>query len=221
MKDIFTKAATILTLTTFIAMSCDKPFQIEQPLGVTTKVVNLQAKSGITPVVVYAAEGWTAQLTDNVEWASIDRLEGYGLSEIKFAYSQNFGTARQVGIVFNSSKETPDTVMMVQESGNPSPIFQFTKGDISVPKENAVINLEFVTDLIYNIDEIIFDIKYDQNDTVDWLNNIRISADGVSCEVAENNSSIDRSAVLTLSLPEVTGKVHTTFMKIKQLTTSL
>lgn len=221
MKNKFSQIITILTLIAVMTSSCDKPFKIEQPLGVTTKTVNLEAKAGITPVIVYASEGWTATLTEKVDWASIDRLEGYGLSEIKFAYSQNFGVARQVGIIFKSSKEIPDTVMMVQAAGNISPIFQFIKGDLTVPKESAVLNLEFMTDLIYNLDEIVYEITYDQNDTIDWLSNIKISENGVSCDISENNSSIERSATITLKLPEITGKTYSTFMKIKQLTTSL
>lgn len=219
MKKIVRTAIFVLVAAS-VVMSCDKPYEIEQPLGVTTKTVNLQSKAGVTPVVVYASEGWTATLTENVEWASIDRLQGYGLSEIKFSYSQNFGAARKVGIIFHSSKEIPDTVMMIQAAGNSHPIFQFSKGETIAPKIKGVLKLGFSTDLVYDIDNIRYEIKYDQEDNIDWLKNITISSEAVTCDIEENNSGFDRSATLTVLHTDAAGKNNSTFMKIKQVTTA-
>ena len=201
------------------AASCDMPYEIEQPLGVTTKTVKLQARAGETPVVVYAAGDWTADLTENVDWASIDRLKGHGLSEIKFAYSQNFGAARKVGIIFYSSKEIPDTVMMIQAAGNEKPIFQFTKEEVTAPKNQGKIVLGFKTDLIYDMEDILSEVEYDQEDSKDWISNVEITAENVTLDIAENSTGMDRTATLKLTHTDAADKEIQTYMKIRQVTT--
>ena len=212
-----TIAAALLMLSS--AASCDKPYEIEQPLGVTTKTVKLQARAGETPVIVYASDDWTANLTENVDWASIDRLKGHGLSEIKFAYSQNFGAARKVGIVFHSSKEIPDTVMMIQASGNEKPIFQFMEEETTSPKNKGKIVLGFKTDLIYDLDDIVYEIKYNQEDSQDWISDVVMTAEDVTFDIAENNTGMDRTAILKLSHTDAAEKVTQTYMQIRQVTT--
>lgn len=212
------RTAGMVSIIALFAVGCDKPFEIEQPFGVTTKTVRLKAQAGVTPVIVYASDDWTATLTDEVEWASIDRLQGHGLSEIKFAYSQNFGAARKVGIVFKTGKELPDTVMMIQNAGNEDPQFQFADGETVAPNLKGEIKLGFVTDLIYDVQDIEYNIEYGQEDAVGWLKDIRINTDGVLCNIDGNTSGIDRSATLTLLHTDANDKVMSTYMVIRQTT---
>ena len=52
-------------------------------------------------------------LTEDVDWAGIDRLSGSGMGQVKFNYAENFGPERKVGVAFEAG-EVRDTVYMVQ-----------------------------------------------------------------------------------------------------------
>ena len=93
--------------------SCQQKAEFENPLGLLSHEVKLTSEAGYTPVLVYSNTQWTVSLTENVDWAGIDRLEGEGMGQVKFNYAQNYGPERRVGIAFEAGV-VRDTVYMVQ-----------------------------------------------------------------------------------------------------------
>ena len=93
--------------------SCQKKAEFDKPLGLLTETTNLSAEAGCTPIMVYSNTDWTVSLTEDVDWAGIDRLSGSGMGQVKFNYAENFGPERVVGVAFEAGA-VRDTVYMVQ-----------------------------------------------------------------------------------------------------------
>ena len=93
--------------------SCQEKAEFSKPLGLLTETTNLSAEAGSTPILVYSNTDWKVSLTEDVDWAGIDRLSGSGMGQVKFNYAENFGQERKVGIAFEAG-EVRDTVYMVQ-----------------------------------------------------------------------------------------------------------
>lgn len=95
------------------ASSCQEKAEFENPLGLLTETTLLSAEAGSTPIIVYSNTHWTVSLTEEVDWAGIDRLSGEGMGQVKFNYAENFGPERRVGVAFEAGG-VRDTVYMVQ-----------------------------------------------------------------------------------------------------------
>ena len=120
MKTIFNKQkksivgimAAMLAFATVIT-GCQNDFELDLPLAVSSRELSLKETAGSTHVLVYSDGEWTAHLTRNVKWASINKTAGYGNHEIVFSYSANYGISRKVGVVFTKGA-LRDTVMFTQ-----------------------------------------------------------------------------------------------------------
>ena len=94
--------------------SCEKPAEYEGDLGFLSHRHVLGSGSGSTPVVVYSNTSWTVRPLEKVDWASVDRFEGYGYSQVRFDYAANYGQDRSVRLEF-STQTVKDTVEIYQE----------------------------------------------------------------------------------------------------------
>ena len=114
MKTIFNKQkksivgimAAMLAFATVIT-GCQNDFELDLPLAVSSRELSLKETAGSTHVLVYSDGEWTAHLTRNVKWASINKTAGYGNHEIVFSYSANYGISRKVGVVFTKGALNP------------------------------------------------------------------------------------------------------------------
>ena len=95
------------------APSCQQKAEFDRPLGLLTNSTSLSAEAGSTPILVYSNTQWTVSLTEDVDWAGIDRLSGEGMGQVKFNYAENYGPERRVGVAFEAGA-VRDTVYMVQ-----------------------------------------------------------------------------------------------------------
>ena len=92
------KILLIFSLFALLA-SCDKPFEMDLPLSVAQRNISLTKDAGSTHVLVYADGDWTATFTEQISWASLNKVSGSGNSDLVFTYSANYGINRKVGIV--------------------------------------------------------------------------------------------------------------------------
>lgn len=95
------------------AASCQQKAEFDNPLGLLTDETNLSAEAGSTPIIVYSNTQWKVSLTENVDWAGIDRLSGEGMGQVRFDYAENYGPERRVGVAFEAGT-IRDTVYMIQ-----------------------------------------------------------------------------------------------------------
>lgn len=61
-------------------VGCNKTFEMDLPLAVSSRVIDLTKDAGTTHIMIFADGDWTAKFTETTEWASLDRLNGNGNS---------------------------------------------------------------------------------------------------------------------------------------------
>ena len=106
----------LILLCTAAVCACTKPDPFEKELGLQSRYVEVDEKTGTTPVMVFSNTSWRAKFVTPVDWASLDRLSGQGSSQLKFSWAANYGSARKVSIAFEAG-QTRDTLVIVQASG--------------------------------------------------------------------------------------------------------
>ncbi len=171
MKTIFNKqkrsivGVTVALLAFAAAITgCQKDFELDLPLAVSSRNLSLTKEAGSTHVLVYSNGEWTAHLTRNVKWASINKQEGYGNNEIVFSYSANYGISRKVGVVF-SKGGLRDTVMFTQAGAVTEPSLVFAKPAVTLLKSSSAVKSAISTNLRYSIDDMEATVTYyDEND---------------------------------------------------------
>lgn len=231
-KTLFS-AAIASAAALFLTVSCDKPYELDLPLAVTTRDIQLQKEAGKTPVIVYSTGEWTARLTENVDWASLDKLSGFGNHQVVFSYAANYGVARQVGIIFATSEKT-DTVLMTQAGTLTETKFTLGSGAVNCLKGAGRVTIPVSTDLLYGMDAYNVDVNYihaqaeeEGGDTKahihysepdGWISDVALTAKAASFNVAENNTGEIRSAeiVFTLPNPGSTNEFIKTTLKVSQ-----
>ena len=223
-------AAMLLALT-----GCQKEFELDLPLAVSSRNLSLTKEAGSTHVLVYSTGAWKARLTRNVIWASLDRQEGYGNNEIVFTYSANYGISRKVGVIFDKDGLT-DTVMFSQAGNITDPQLAFASPAVTLLKSEADILAPLNTNLRYSVGDMEASVSYYGEDgqpgepvpvlsqdgeipaqTADhWVTGVSVSEEGVSFSVSENSSSLPRIAELILSIADAEDNVTQSTLSITQ-----
>lgn len=194
---LFTLAAALL----LAVAACDKPFEFDRPMSVSSRLVNLKQAAGSTHVMVYSNGAWTARLTEPVKWASLSKTSGEGINDVVFSYSANYAVARQVGIIFES-QNVADTVMMVQAGAITEASFLLDYTSVNYLKAKATVTVPLSTNLRYGIESISSSVKYAEelDEDIDpasiekWISNVKITRKGVTFDIAENTLEEPRIA---------------------------
>ena len=92
----------ILALAGLFAVACADTFEERYDLAVNTDRYSVTAEAGKLPVTVYCSGAWTAQLTAESAWATLDRTAGSGITTIRLNFADNPGLTRSVGVVLLS-----------------------------------------------------------------------------------------------------------------------
>ena len=79
----------ILALAGLFAVACADTFEERYDLAVNTDRYSVTAEAGKLPVTVYSSGAWTAQLTAESAWATLDRTAGSGITTIRLNYADN------------------------------------------------------------------------------------------------------------------------------------
>ena len=92
----------ILPLVTALLLltGCEMDSDMNLPLNVDSNKYTLTSDAGSTQVRIYSTGEWSVRLSEDVEWASINRLNGSGNTPVLFKYGANYGVPRTVDIIF-------------------------------------------------------------------------------------------------------------------------
>jgi hypothetical protein len=120
----------ILALAGLFAVACADTFEERYDLAVNTDRYSVTAEAGKLPVTVYCSGAWTAQLTAESAWATLDRTAGSGITTIRLNYADNPGLTRSVGVVLRGSG-LEKTVTVVQKAGITAPELIFLSKDLA------------------------------------------------------------------------------------------
>lgn len=187
---------------------CDKPFEMDLPLAVNSRLIELAKESGSTHIMVYSTGAWTAQLTEPVSWASLDKVSGMGNSDLVFNYSANYGIARKVGIVL-ATAELKDTIFVTQAGFVTEPSLLFSTPAVSLVRSEASVKLPLSTNLQYGLDNIQYKVTYDEEigdpddeefvvpTNIDrWISDITLTKSALTFNVSENTTDEPRVAYI-------------------------
>ena len=214
-----------LVTTLLLLSGCEMNSDMDLPLNVDSNKYTLTADAGSTQVRIYSTGEWSARLSEDVDWATIDRLGGEGNGWITFKYAANYGVPRTVDILFNRGGGE-QVIRMTQEGKDPilslkeSRIEIFSNPwDLSVGMEN---NLK--EDYRQIKDTIVYSVIPDEDDDEtpepdqEWIENLEIGTDAVTFSTLENTSPRKRQAEITLTYVDAKEKKHAVTLTVTQAT---
>ena len=199
MKRIILYVIVLLT-----ALSCREKAEYDQTLGLLSEYNVISADGGSTQVPVFSNTSWTVEMDREVSWASIDRFSGTKSGYLVFDWEINYGRSRRVILVFKAGGETR-TLNMFQ-----SPRYEDSKcvmnltydsPQITATSEGKTVELDFDTNLVYNLDEMYLNLTYPAGEepVTPWIILKSLTKDKVIVEIASNTTGKDRTANLRVS----------------------
>lgn len=193
----------ILFITVLLAaVGCEKKAEYNQTLGLLSKYNVLPASGGSTQVAVFSNTSWAVEMDREVSWASIDRFNGYKSGYLVFDYEVNYGRARRVILVFTAGGQTR-TLNMYQQGyfSDSECVMKLGVSSLSVEAEGEAKEIDFTTNLIYNLDEMYLTLTYPegQEPETPWITLKGVEADKVYIEIAPNTTDAVRRANLKLT----------------------
>ncbi|MBR6346191.1 MAG: hypothetical protein IKR69_02260 [Bacteroidales bacterium] len=194
--------------------ACAKRDPFERELGLQSRLVELSAENGITPVMVFSNTAWKAKFVTPVDWASLDRLSGEGSSEVRFAYADNYGRARKVSIAFEAGA-AKDTLVLIQASGVPSPFISLNPSSLNVGADVSSCKVILSTNIQENLSEIEASVSYPDGEK-DWINNVSFTETSLVLSLSPNSGAVARKATVTLSHSDARGEEITAQLFITQ-----
>lgn len=223
------KRISVILAAIALAAACDKPFEMDLPLSVAQRSISLSKDAGETHVLVYADGEWTASFTEPVEWASLNKVSGYGNSDLVFSYSSNYGIARRVGIVL-SKGDLRDTVNMTQAGPVTLASYKLASSSIELPETPGNVTVGATSNLYYSTDALTVTAIYTDaegvRDTVrvdgtssgpdHWILSAEPEYDCFNFTVDYNVGTYSRSAEIIIGIDDPTGRPLRTILKVTQ-----
>lgn len=211
----------ILALAGLFAAACADTFEERYDLAVNTDRYSVTAEAGKLPVTVYCSGAWTAQLTAESAWATLDRTAGSGITTIRLNYADNPGLARSVGVVLRGSG-LEKTVTVVQKAGITVPELIFLSKDLAFAngayKGTAAFETNLPDELLRDVvpavtyaaegDAWISDVAYHADDTEAGETEIPLARRGlITFSTAANATGEPRTATVGFSVEDADGNV--------------
>lgn len=222
------KALFIFSLLALLS-SCDKSFEMDLPLSVAQRNISLTKEAGSTHVLVYADGNWTAEFTEPVKWASLNKVSGSGNSDLVFTYSANYGINRRVGIVLKKD-ELRDTVVMNQAGTISQPIYNPEVSEVPLCKNAGRVtvfasgNVYYCADAIYATaiypkadgteEEVL--ISADDTDPNHWISSFKAEYDRFSFMTSANDSQTPRTAKVKVTINNLGGLTFNKYITLTQ-----
>ena len=179
------------------------------------------AEAGKLPVTVYCSGAWTAQLTAESAWATLDRTAGSGITTIRLNYADNPGLTRSVGVVLRGSG-LEKTVTVVQKAGITAPELIFLSKDLAFAngayKGTAAFETNLPDELLRDVvpavtyaaegDAWISDVVYHADDEEAGETEIPLARRGlITFATAANATGEPRTATVGFSVTDADGNV--------------
>lgn len=185
------------------AVSCmDQKSEYNQTLGLMSEYNVLSKDGGSTQVAVFSNTAWTVEMDREVDWASIDRFGGYKSGYLVFDFDVNYGRSRRVILVFKAGDKTM-TLNMYQNPylADSDCEMSFDVSSLSAPAEGMSTNLDFDTNLVYNLDEMYLTFSYPegQESATPWITLKSVQKDIVQIQIAPNTTGAARTVNMRLT----------------------
>lgn len=186
------------------ALSCAKKAEYDQTLGLMSKYNVLSKDGGSTQVAVFSNTSWTVEMDRQVDWASIDRFNGYKCGYLVFDYETNYGRARRVILVFKAGDETRTLNMYQSGSISDSDCeldLTVNENTINATAAGLLESIPFKTNLIFQLDEMYLTLTYPEGEepATPWITLKSVELDNIVVEIAPNTTGAPRTANMRLT----------------------
>lgn len=179
-------------------VGCNKTFEMDLPLAVSSRVIDLTKDAGTTHIMIFADGDWTAKFTETTEWASLDRLNGNGNSEVVLSFSANYGLSRRLAIALAKS-ELRDTIFVNQEGMLSEPSLVWPCDSVGLCKNAGNATLKMKTNLYYSLQNIETAVEY-KGEAKDWLSDVTFDGRLMKFAFTENSSAERRGANISVKV---------------------
>lgn len=217
----------ILPLVTALLLltGCEMDSDMDLPLNVDSNKYTLTSDAGSTQVRIYSTGEWSVRLSEDVEWASINRLNGSGNTPVLFKYGANYGVPRAVDIIFTRGG-LEQAVRMTQEGEDPILSLEESRIEIFSNPWDLRIGLDnnLREDYKQIRDTIVYSVIPDEDDDEtpepdeEWIENLTVGPDAVTFSTLKNNSPRKRQAAITLTYTDAKEKKHAVTLTVTQAT---
>ncbi len=179
-------------------VGCNKTFEMDLPLAVSSRVIDLTKDAGTTHIMIFADGDWTAKFTETTEWASLDRLNGNGNSEVVLSFSANYGLSRRLAIALAKS-ELKDTIFVNQAGMLSEPSLVWPCDSVGLCKNAGNATLKMKTNLYYSLQNIETAVEY-KGEAKDWLSDVTFDGRLMKFAFTENSSAERRRANISVKV---------------------
>ena len=189
---------TMILTAVLTVVGCNKTFEMDLPLAVSSRVIDLTKDAGTTHIMIFADGDWTAKFTETTEWASLDRLNGNGNSEVVLSFSANYGLSRRLAIALAKS-ELRDTIFVNQEGMLSEPSLVWPCDSVGLCKNAGNATLKMKTNLYYSLQNIETAVEY-KGEAKDWLSDVTFDGRLMKFAFTENSSAERRRANISVKV---------------------
>lgn len=211
-KEIDMKKITIISAIVLAFFTgCQKTYEYDSPLAVSSERYELSGAEGSTPVIVYANGAWTASLSEAGDWARIDKTEGNGLGQILFSHNENASVARKAVLTVTSGTLVKN-IEMIQKSVSDT-VLLFNHEKVEVARCSGKAHLTF-SGVIPESET--GNICVSVSDECKWIHGISVFSDEICFDIDRNYSNTIRTAVITAAFTDALGNLVETSATISQ-----
>ena len=189
-----------------LLFSCREKFSYDIDLALSGSLVEMPAEGGWHTVGIYTEDAWTAELSGDGSWLSMDRTSGTGRGGIHIECGANGGMRRGVLLLVHGSGRT-DTLTVVQAAGAESPTLAFETTVISTPYSALPVNVG-INSSLGDISAATVKAVDPFGNPAEWIKNI--SVDGGSVSFETEGTAAARTATITLTLSDFDGQTTLT-----------
>ncbi len=189
---------SLVAAAAFVTVACNKTFELDLPLAVSSRVLDLEADAGSTHILVYSDGDWSAKFAEPVEWASLDRLNGTGNSEIVLTYAANYGVSRRLKIAL-AKGELRDTIAINQKGQISEPQLAIACDSLSFCRTAGAAAVSISSNLYYSLQNVAYDVIWEE-DEKDWISDISFDGRKLCLSVSENTSGQRRRAFVDFNV---------------------
>ncbi|MBE6174299.1 MAG: hypothetical protein E7147_01985 [Rikenellaceae bacterium] len=195
----------LLAICCVAAFGCQKPFEMTTSLAVSRDEFHLSKKAGKLYFMIYSTSSWTIELSHEASWLHLSQMSGEGQTQIDIEYDANTDLSRMVEIIVRSGAESK-RVLVAQAKGVGNDIYYNL--DLMVLKmlsPSKSITVAADTNVPEaNLTTGFAEVLYGDEEAAGWINNVAVAADNVSFDVAENATTVERTAVVKIVFPVAT-----------------
>lgn len=193
---IYITAICILALA-----SCTRPYETDFDFCLDRDECRFSADSGQSYFRVFGEGKWVATFEQEVDWLSLDKMEGLGESQVLVFHKKNYGLSRGINLFIDNEDGTRKTIYLSQKSGlgSDTPAYSISTDHLNLLNLGMSLTVKAVSNISNEaVDSASVKTFYSGTDTT-WISGLKITPTEVSLNVSENTSGAERSAKIQIS----------------------